>query len=202
MNVTAKTNNGTRNTAVSSRFSSLLTAHSALFTSSSPPFPPQPPFPRLRSGHRLFQRPSPQKQIPSTQIISLQTKYNESETIDNDKEITGSSISNKGSSEDLQTRGRGISEREGSSPGTYLQPNDGSMVENGDRTNEGVQSNDGGRSEGNDGNAMTMGDAIESNNPSTKPKININYLPKQPPLSPPPVRPPALSTAFTSKANS
>jgi len=39
MNVTAKTNNGTRNTAVSSRFSSLLTAHSALFTSSSPLFP-------------------------------------------------------------------------------------------------------------------------------------------------------------------
>jgi 4-hydroxy-tetrahydrodipicolinate synthase len=27
----------------------------------------QPPFPRLRSGHRLFQRPSPQKQIPSNQ---------------------------------------------------------------------------------------------------------------------------------------
>jgi autotransporter-associated beta strand protein len=28
----------------------------------------QPPFPRLRSGHRLFQRPSPQKQIPSSQL--------------------------------------------------------------------------------------------------------------------------------------
>jgi len=26
----------------------------------------QPPFPRLRSGHRLFQRPSHKKQIPSS----------------------------------------------------------------------------------------------------------------------------------------
>jgi outer membrane receptor protein involved in Fe transport len=30
-----------------------------------PLFPRNPFFPRLRSGHRLFQRPSPQKQIPS-----------------------------------------------------------------------------------------------------------------------------------------
>ena len=45
MNVTVKTRNGLRDTAVSSRFSSLLTAHSALFTSSSPFSPATPFFP-------------------------------------------------------------------------------------------------------------------------------------------------------------
>ena len=69
MNVTAKTNNGTRHTSVSPRFSSLLTAHSALFTSLSPLSPRNPLFPRLRSGHQLFQRPSPQKQIPSNLVL-------------------------------------------------------------------------------------------------------------------------------------
>jgi len=35
----------------------MLTAHSALFTSTSTPFSPHP-------SHRLLQRPSPQKQFP------------------------------------------------------------------------------------------------------------------------------------------
>jgi hypothetical protein len=47
MNVTVKSRNGHRDTAVASRFSSLLTADSALFTSSAPSFPrnffPPPP---------------------------------------------------------------------------------------------------------------------------------------------------------------
>jgi len=34
-------------------------------TSSNPPFPRNPHFPALRSGHRLLQRPSPQKQFLS-----------------------------------------------------------------------------------------------------------------------------------------
>jgi DNA gyrase/topoisomerase IV subunit B len=66
MNLTVKTRNGHRDTAVASRFSSLLTADSALFTSFSPLFPRNPFFPRLRSGHRLFQRPSSQKQFLSS----------------------------------------------------------------------------------------------------------------------------------------
>jgi hypothetical protein len=33
-----------------------------------PPFPRNPFFPRLRSGHRLFQRPSPGKQFPSNHL--------------------------------------------------------------------------------------------------------------------------------------
>ena len=65
MHLTAKTRNGRCDTAVASRFSSLLTADLALFTSSAPLFPRNPLFPRLRSGHPLFQRPSPGKQIPS-----------------------------------------------------------------------------------------------------------------------------------------
>ena len=32
---------------------------------------PNPPFPRIRSGHQLFQRPSPQKQFPSNNIPAL-----------------------------------------------------------------------------------------------------------------------------------
>jgi len=37
-----------------------------------PLFPRNPLFPALRSGHRLFQRPSPQKQIPiSTVVIKI-----------------------------------------------------------------------------------------------------------------------------------
>jgi len=60
MNLTAKTSNGVSHTAGSPRFFSLLTAHSALFTSSSPLFP------GLRSGQRLFQRPSPLKQLFSS----------------------------------------------------------------------------------------------------------------------------------------
>jgi hypothetical protein len=37
---------------------------------SGPFFPRTPLFPALRSGHRLFQRPSPQKQIPCRHKIS------------------------------------------------------------------------------------------------------------------------------------
>jgi hypothetical protein len=55
MNVTVKTRNGHRDTAVSSRFSSLLTAHSALFTSSSP-FSPATPFFPASSLRRCFDR--------------------------------------------------------------------------------------------------------------------------------------------------
>jgi hypothetical protein len=54
MNLTAKTRNGRCDTAVATRFSSLITAHSALFTSSAPLFPLNPLFPHLRSGHPLF----------------------------------------------------------------------------------------------------------------------------------------------------
>jgi hypothetical protein len=42
MNVTVKSRNGHRDTAVASRFSTLLTADSALFTSSAPLFPATP----------------------------------------------------------------------------------------------------------------------------------------------------------------
>ena len=65
MILTVKTRNGHRVTAVASRFSSLPTAPSPLFTSSTPLFPRNPFFPRLWSSHELSQRPSPQKQIPS-----------------------------------------------------------------------------------------------------------------------------------------
>jgi hypothetical protein len=40
-----------------------------------PPFPPQPPFPRLRSGHQIFQRPSPQKQFPSNYADEFDEHY-------------------------------------------------------------------------------------------------------------------------------
>jgi hypothetical protein len=56
---TKKNRKGICHRAVSSLFSSLLTDHSALFTSSSPLF-----F-RLRAGHQLFQRPSPKMQFSS-----------------------------------------------------------------------------------------------------------------------------------------
>ena len=42
------------------------TAPAAFSTTRAPPSPPQPPSPRLRSGHRLFQRPSRPKQIPGS----------------------------------------------------------------------------------------------------------------------------------------
>jgi hypothetical protein len=48
-------------------FSYRNTAHCRTEALLPPPFPPQPLFPRLRSGQSLFQRPSPQKQIPSIQ---------------------------------------------------------------------------------------------------------------------------------------
>jgi hypothetical protein len=34
-----------------------------------------PHFPRIRSGHRLFQRPSPQKQIPSSKNEAEEVKW-------------------------------------------------------------------------------------------------------------------------------
>ena len=53
MNLIVKTRNDHRDTAISSRFSSLLTAHSALFTSFSPlsPAPPFSPPSGLRQGY-------------------------------------------------------------------------------------------------------------------------------------------------------
>jgi hypothetical protein len=47
MNLTVKTRNGYRYTAVKQRFSSLPTYHSTLFTSSAPLFPRNPHFPAL-----------------------------------------------------------------------------------------------------------------------------------------------------------
>jgi len=54
MNLIAKTRNGRCDTAVASRFSSLLTAHSALFTSFSPLFPRNPLFPASGPATRSF----------------------------------------------------------------------------------------------------------------------------------------------------
>ncbi|QTN31259.1 hypothetical protein HZ994_02570 [Akkermansiaceae bacterium] len=58
MNVSTKTSNGVRHTAASPRFSYLLTQQFSLPLL----FLPQ-------SGHRLFQRPSPQEQIASNDMI-------------------------------------------------------------------------------------------------------------------------------------
>jgi hypothetical protein len=73
MNLNVETRNGYCDTDVASRFSSLLTAHSALFTSSAPLFP------ALRSSHELSQWPLFSKQFSSSShlfyllLISLLT---------------------------------------------------------------------------------------------------------------------------------
>ncbi len=82
MNLPAKTRNGRCDTAVASRFSSLITAHSALFTSSAPFSPSTPFFPTSGPATRSFQRPSHQKQFLSSNLNKAHVQYLESRLVE------------------------------------------------------------------------------------------------------------------------